>query len=84
MRPKHSLLGNAFASILLATTPVFAVVYWFTSTHGGTVTALAAHAGVLAIGLLLLWRQLRVFCAVTDTELIALQKHAGKFDSNAL
>lgn len=70
IRPKHSLLGNAFASIVLGTTPVFAVVYWFTSSHGGTQLALVAHAAVISVGLLLLWRQLRVFCAVTDDELI--------------
>lgn len=70
IRPKHSLLSNAFASILLGTTPIFAVVYWFTSTHGGMGIAIAAHACVIAVGLLLLWRQLRVFCAITDDELI--------------
>lgn len=70
MRPKRSLLGEAFAAILLGTTPIFAVVYWFTSTHGGMELAIIVHAVVIAIGLLLVWRQLRVFCAVTDDELI--------------
>lgn len=70
VRPKHSLLSNAFASILLGTTPIFAVAYWFTSSHGGMEVAIIAHACVIVIGLLLLWRQLRVFCAVTDDELI--------------
>jgi hypothetical protein len=70
VRPKRSLLGEAFAAIVLGTTPIFAVVYWFTSTHGGMELAIAAHAVVIAIGLLLVWRQLRVFCAVTDHELI--------------
>lgn len=70
VRPKHSLMGNAFAAIVLGTTPIFAVVYWFTSTRGGLPLALAAHAVVVTAGLLLLWRQLRVFSAVTDTELV--------------
>lgn len=70
VRPKHSLLGNAFASIVLGTTPIFAVAYWFTSTRGGMGLVVAAHALVLATGLLLLWRQLSLFCAVTDDELI--------------
>ena len=70
VRPKSSLLGDAFVAIVLGTTPIFAVVYWFTSSHGGTQIALAVHAGVIALGLLLLWRQLRVFCAVIDDELI--------------
>jgi hypothetical protein len=70
VRPKRSLLGEAFAAIVLGTTPIFAVVYWFTSTHGGMELAIIVHAVVIAIGLLLVWRQLRVFCAVTDHELI--------------
>ncbi|GMA90179.1 hypothetical protein [Homoserinibacter gongjuensis] len=70
VRPKRSLLGEAFAAILLGTTPIFAVVYWFTSTHGGMELAIIVHAVVIAIGLLLVWRQLRVFCAVTDDELV--------------
>jgi hypothetical protein len=70
VRPKSSLLGDAFVAIVLGTTPIFAVVYWFTATHGGREIALVAHAIVIAIGLLLVWRQLRVFCAVTDDELI--------------
>lgn len=70
VRPRNELLGEAFAAIVLGTTPIFAVVYWFTSTHGGTELALVSHAVVITIGLLLVWRQLRVFCAVTDDELI--------------
>ncbi len=70
VRPKTSLLSNAFASIILGTTPVFAVAYWFASSRGGLDIALLAHAIVLTVGLLLLWRQLSVFCAVTDDELI--------------
>jgi hypothetical protein len=70
VRPKRSLLGEAFAAIVLGTTPIFAVVYWFTSTHGGMELAIIVHAVVIAIGLLLVWRQLRVFCAVTDDELV--------------
>lgn len=70
VRPKTSLLSNAFASILLGTSPIFAVVYWFASSRGGVGLALLAHAIVVTIGLLLLWRQLSVFCAVTDDELI--------------
>ncbi|AYF98212.1 hypothetical protein [Protaetiibacter intestinalis] len=70
VRPKFSLLSNALASILLGTTPVFGVVYWFAASRGGLEFAVLAHAGVVVVGLLLLWRQLRVFCAVTDTELI--------------
>lgn len=70
IRPKHSLLGNAFAAILLGTTPAFLVMYWFTAERGGLELVVVAHLVVLVIGLLLLWRQLSVFCAVTDDELI--------------
>lgn len=70
VRPKQSLLGDAFASIVLGTTPIFAVVYWFTSSRGGTAVALLAHLIVIVVALLLLWRQLRVFCAVENGELI--------------
>jgi len=70
VRPRNELLGEAFAAIVLGTTPIFAVVYWFTSTHGGRELALVSHAIVITIGLLLVWRQLRVFSAITDDELI--------------
>lgn len=70
VRPKYSLLGNAFAAIVLGTTPIFAVTYWFTSTRGGTELAIAAHVGIISIALLLLWRQLRLYCAVTSDELV--------------
>lgn len=70
VRPKFSLLGNAFAAVLLGTTPIFAVVYWFASTRGGMELAVVSHLVVLGTGLALVWRQLRVYCAVTDSELI--------------
>lgn len=70
VRPKHSLLSNAFASIILGTTPLFAVIYWFASSRGGLELAILAHTIVVAVGLLLLWRQLSVFCEVTADELI--------------
>ena len=70
VRPKHSLLSNALASIVLGTTPIFVVAYWFASSRGGVELVAITHAAVLVIGLLLLWRQLRVHCAVTDDELV--------------
>jgi len=70
VRPKFSLLGNAFAAVLLGTTPIFAVVYWFASTRGGMELAVISHLLVLGIGLALVWRQLRVYCAVTESELV--------------
>lgn len=70
VRPKVSLLGNAFAAIMLGTTPLFAVIYWFTASRGGMWIAVVVHVCVITVALLLFWRQLRVFCAVTDDELI--------------
>ncbi|QEO08721.1 hypothetical protein [Protaetiibacter larvae] len=70
VRPKYSLLSNAFAAIGLATAPVFAVAYWFAASRGGIEFVAIANVVVVAIGLLLLWRQLRIFAAVTETELI--------------
>lgn len=70
VRPKVSLLSNALAAILLGTTPLFAVAYWFAATHGGLLVVGVAHAVTVSFALLLLWRQLNVYCAVTATELI--------------
>ncbi|TPX00084.1 hypothetical protein FJ656_32825, partial [Schumannella luteola] len=70
VRPKFSLLSNALASILLSTAPLFAVAYWFASSRGGVEVVVFANLVVLVAGLSLLWRQLRIFSAVTDDELL--------------
>ena len=70
VRPKLSLLANAFAGVILGTAPIFAVAYWFTASRGLVPLVAAANITVVTGALLLVWRQLRVFCAVTDTELI--------------
>lgn len=70
VRPKLSLLANAFAGVILGTAPVFAVAYWFTASRGLVPLVAAANIIVLTGALLLAWRQLQVFCAVTETELI--------------
>ena len=70
VRPKYSLLSNAFAAIVLGTAPIFGVMYWFAAARGGVEYVVLANILVLAAGLLLLWRQLSVYCAVTETELI--------------
>lgn len=69
IRPKFSLLSNAFAAIVLGTAPIIGVAFWFASTRGGIELVTIAAILVLAGGLLLLWRQLSVYCAITDTEL---------------
>jgi len=70
IRPKYSLLSNAFAAIVLGTAPIIGVAFWFASTRGGLEWVVVAAAAVLVSGLLLLWRQLTVYSAITDTELI--------------
>ncbi len=70
IRPKFSLLSNAFAAIVLGTAPIIGVMFWFASTRGGVEWVMLAAALVLVSGLLLLWRQLSVYSAITDTELI--------------
>lgn len=70
IRPKYSLLSNAFAAIVLGTAPILGVSYWFAAARGGIELVVIATAMVLIGGLLLLWRQLSVYCAITDTELI--------------
>lgn len=70
VRPKLSLLSNALAAVLLGTTPIFVVSYWFASTRGGVQIVVISHVIVITVGLFLVWRQLAVFCAVTETELV--------------
>ena len=70
VRPKYSLLSNAFAAIVLGTAPIFGVMYWFAWERGGVEFVVLGNILVLATGLALLWRQLSVYCAVTETELI--------------
>ena len=70
VRPRRSLLTTAFVSILLAMIPVFGVLYWFSFEHDSWMLVLIVHVlTVLAAGLVLV-RQLTVFSAVTETELI--------------
>lgn len=69
-RPKYSLLSNAFAAIVLATAPVFGVAYWFAAARAGIEFVALANVGVVIAGLLLLWRQLSIYAAVSDTELV--------------
>lgn len=70
IRPKFSLLSNALAAIVLGTAPILGVAFWFASARGGIELVVAATALVLIAGLLLLWRQLSVYSAITETELI--------------
>jgi len=70
VRPRRSLLATAFVSIVLAMIPVFGVLYWFATQHGSWALVFVVHLAVTIACLATLWRQLTVFTAVTDTELV--------------
>lgn len=70
VRPRRSLMTTAFVSIVLAMIPVFGVLYWFAVQHGSWAVVFAVHLAVTAASLVTLGRQLTVFVAVTETQLI--------------
>jgi len=70
VRPRRSLLTTAFVSIVLAMIPVFGVLYWFSIEHGSWALVFVVHLAITIACLATLWRQLTVFTAVTDTELV--------------
>ncbi|MEO6531997.1 MAG: hypothetical protein ABIO06_00320 [Pseudolysinimonas sp.] len=63
-------MTTALVSIVLAMIPVFGVLYWFAVQHGNWVLVFAVHLAVTIASLAILGRQLTVFTAVTDTELV--------------
>jgi len=70
VRPRRSLVTTAFVSIVLAMIPVFGVLYWFAIQHGSWGIVFVVHLAVAIACLATLWRQLTVFTAVTDTDLL--------------
>lgn len=70
VRPRRSLMTTAFLSIVLAMIPVFGVLYWFAIQHGSWAMVFVVHLAVTILSLATLGRQLTVFTAVTETELI--------------
>ena len=70
VRPRRSLMTTAFVSVVLAMIPVFGVLYWFAVQHGSWALVFVVHLAVTIVCLATLGRQLTVFTAVTDTELI--------------
>jgi hypothetical protein len=70
VRPRRSLMTTAFVSVVLAMIPVFGVLYWFAAQHGSWWWVFAVHLTITIACLATLARQLTVFTAVTDTELI--------------
>ncbi|MBX3194130.1 MAG: hypothetical protein KF727_03400 [Microbacteriaceae bacterium] len=70
VRPRRSLLLTGFVSIALAMIPLFGVLYWFGAEHDSWIPVAIVHAVTIAAAVLVLVRQLSVFSAVTDDELI--------------
>ena len=70
VRPRRSLMTTAFFSIVLAMIPVFGVLYWFATQHGSWWLVFVVHLAITIACLATLGRQLTVYTAVTDTELI--------------
>ena len=70
VRPRRSLILTGFISVVLAMIPLFGVLYWFSIEHGTWLVVLVVHLVVTALCVLAVVRQLTVFSAVTETELI--------------
>jgi len=70
VRPRRSLLTTAFVSVVLAMIPLFGVLYWFSFEHGSWLIVFVAHIAVVVVALVILLRQLSVYSAVTETELV--------------
>jgi len=70
VRPRRSLMTTAFVSIVLTMIPVFGVLYWFAIQHGSWMLVFVVHLAVTIACLATHGRQLTVFTAVTETELV--------------
>jgi hypothetical protein len=70
VRPRRSLMTTAFVSTVLAMIPVFGVLYWFAVQHNRWALVFGVHLAITIACLATLGRQLTVFTAVTEHELI--------------
>jgi hypothetical protein len=70
VRPRRSLLRTGLVSIVLAMVPLFGVLYWFSFEHGSWLIVFVVHLIVVLAAIVVLLRQLSVYSAVTDTELV--------------
>ena len=70
VRPRRSLITTGFISVVLAMIPLFGVLYWFSIEHDSWLVVFVVHLIVTALFVLAIVRQLTVFSAVTETELI--------------
>jgi hypothetical protein len=70
VRPRRSLITTGFISVVLAMIPLFGVLYWFSIEHDSWMVVFVVHLIVTTLFVLAVVRQLTVFSAVTETELI--------------
>jgi hypothetical protein len=70
IRPKRSLLRAGILTAVVLTTPLFAVLYWYTSAHGTWHWVLAAHLFVALLCALAVLRQTKIFAGVTAERLV--------------
>jgi hypothetical protein len=70
VRPRRSLITTGFVSVVLAMIPLFGVLYWFSIEHNSWLVVFVVHLIVTVLAVLAVIRQLTVFSAVTETELI--------------
>ena len=70
VRPRRSLITTGFISVVLGMIPLFGVLYWFSIEHDSWLIVFVVHLVVTAMCLLAIVRQLTVYSAVTETELV--------------
>jgi hypothetical protein len=70
VRPRRSLITTGVVSVALAMIPLFGVLYWFSIEHDSWPVVFVVHLIVTTLFVLAALRQLTVFSAVTETELI--------------
>ena len=70
VRPRRSLLTTGFISVVLAMIPLFGVLYWFSIEHNSWFVVFVVHVFVTTLFVLAFFRQLTVYSAVTNSELI--------------
>jgi hypothetical protein len=70
VRPRRSLITTGVVSVALAMIPLFGVLYWFSIEHDSWPVVFVVHLIVTTLFVLAALRQMTVFSAVTETELI--------------
>ena len=70
IRPRRSLITTGFVSIVLGMIPLFGVLYWFSIEHDSWLVVFVVHLFVTVLCVAAAVRQLTVYSAVTETQLL--------------